>query len=60
MVVYTTVTEYRGDLELNYDISMVAADTDIRGPGSADILVDADGPRIRQTNIFVDEDHLRI
>ena len=36
------------------------ADADIRGPGSADFLADADGPRIRQTNTFADADHPRI
>jgi len=32
----------------------------IRGPGSADFLADADGPRIRQRNTFADADHQRI
>jgi len=36
------------------------ADADIRGPGSADFLADADGPRIRQTNTIADADHPRI
>ena len=40
--------------------SVPTADADIRGPGSADFLADADSPRIRQTNTFADADHPRI
>ena len=44
-------------LTYHLDRGVRTADADIRGPGSADFLADADGPRIRQTNRFADADH---
>ena len=43
--------------EAAYTRGVRTADADIRGPGSADFLADADGPRISQTNTFADADY---
>ena len=52
------VVDVRRELVLTRGVQ--TADADIRGPGSADFLADADGSLIRQTNTFADADHLRI